>query len=273
MFFYFQVIIAVPIPILLSVIQPHLETTEGLVTLVFALYGIIAAFGELIIESKVSSLKKLAALIQEEFDCKVLSIQWNKTLLSSKPDIEDIFQYANKFKASNDVSKLYDWYSLKVEKIKANIATIICQRTNCSYDFAVRKKYSAALIATASLTFLIILIISASYGMTLSSFIITVLLPSIPVFVLAYKHVSANKESIENLTKLKTQIEGILESSKIDTQIDSSVLRQIQDKIYYNRILSPLLPDKLYNNLRDGLEDEMNFSAEQKVKQLEEQSQ
>lgn len=271
-FFYLQVIIAVPIPILLSVIQPRLGKTEAHISWIFALYGILAAFGELIIESKVSSFKKLAASIQEEFDCKVLSISWNKTLLTSKPDIEDIFRYSKKFKARKDVSKLYDWYSLSVGKIDTNIASIICQRTNCSYDFAIRKKYSTAVIATASITFLLILVISVCYGITLSSFLLTVLLPSVPVFVLAYKQVSANKESIENLTNLRTQIEGILSASKIDTQVETSTLRQIQDKIYYNRILSPLLPDKLYDKIREGLEEEMNFSAEQKVKQLEEQS-
>lgn len=273
LFFYLQIIIAVPIPILLSVIQPHLGKTEEQVSWIFALYGIIAAFGELFIESKVSSLKKLAASIQEEFDCKVLSVPWNFTLLSSKPDVENIFQYSKKFKSINEVSKLYDWYSLSVGKLNTNIATIICQRTNCSYDFAIRKKYSTVIILTASITFFLIFIISTFNGLTISSFLLNVLLPSVPVFVLAYKQVSANIESIENLTSLRTQIEEILAESKSDSKVESATLRQIQDKIYYNRILSPLLPDKLYNKLWKSLEEEMNFSAEQKVKQLEEQSQ
>jgi hypothetical protein len=271
LFFYLQIIIAVPIPILLAIIQPHLGKTEVQVSWAFALYGIIAAFGELVIENKVSTLKKLAASIQEEFDCKVLSIPWNSTLLSSKPDIENIFHYSKKFKISNEVSKLYNWYSLSVEKLNTNIASIICQRTNCSYDFAIRKKYSSVVIVTAIITFLLVLIISACYGLTLSSFLLTVLLPCVPVFILAYKQVLANKDSLENLTNLRTQIEGILSLSKINTQVETSILRQIQDKIYYNRILSPLLPDKLYDKIREGLEEEMNFSAEQKVKQLQEQ--
>lgn len=271
--FYAQVIIAIPIPILLSIIKPYLGKTGDELYWVFALYGIIAAIGEVIIENIVSGLKKLAASIQEEFDCNVLFISWNNTLLPSKPSIENIFRYSKRYKSKNEVERLYDWYSLTIEKINTNIATIICQRTNCSYDFAIRKKYSTAVMLTASLTFLLILFISACYGLTLPSFFLTVLLPSVPVFVLAYKQVSTNNDSIENLTNLRTQIEGILADSKIDSQIESSTLRQIQDKIYYNRILSPLLPDKLYNKLRKGLEEEMNFSAGEKVKQLEQQTQ
>lgn len=269
--FYFQVIIAVPIPILLSIIQPHLGKTEEQVLWVFALYAIIAAFAELIIESNVSSVKKVAASIQEEFDCQVLSIPWNFTLISEKPKIEDIFSSSKKYKAKNDIANLFDWYSIYVEKIDTNIATIICQRTNCTYDFAIRRRYSTAVRLIAIITFFLILIISASYGLSIRSFLVNVLLPSVPVFVLAYKQLSTNRESIENLSKLRTQIEEILSTSKIDTQIDINIIRQLQDKIYYNRILNPLLPDALYKRIRKGLEEEMNFSAEQKVKQLEDQ--
>ena len=116
-----------------------------------------------------------------------------------------------------------------------------------------------------------ILIISSSCGITLPSFILTVLLPSVPVFILAYKQITTNKESADNLENLRTLIEQKLATSKIDTQLENSSLRQIQDKIYYNRILSPLLPDKLYDSFRGELEKEMNFSAGEKVKQLEQQ--
>jgi hypothetical protein len=117
-------------------------------------------------------------------------------------------------------------------------------------------------------TFLILLIVAGQNGLTVPSFISTVLFPSLPVFVLAYKQISTNKEAIDNLKELKELIEGRLENLSINDQVEPNLIRQIQDKIYLKRINSPLLPEWAYNLLRQNLEDEMHFSVKEKVKEL-----
>ena len=91
-------------------------------------------------------LKKLAASIQEKFDTNVLLIDWNKTLLPSKPDDGLILRYYNKYIKKNKLDKLYGWYSNEVLPVKTNIATLLCQRTNCSYDFTLRKRYTNTIL-------------------------------------------------------------------------------------------------------------------------------
>jgi len=266
--FAFQVLIAVPIPILISIVTPLLSKTEQSIIWIFVLYSIIATFLEFFCEDRAMKLKKLAASIQEKFDTTVLLIGWNKTLLPSKPEDELIFRYHNKHIKKQKLDKLYGWYSNEVLPVKTNIATLLCQRTNCSYDFTLRKRYSNTILLLAATTFLILLIVAGQNGLTVPTFVSNVLFPSLPVFVLAYKQITSNKEAIENLKELKELIENELESIKINDNIDNGLIRQIQDKIYLKRINSPLLPEWAYKFLRQNLEDEMHFSVKEKVKEL-----
>lgn len=266
--FAFQVIIAVPIPIIISIVTPLLSKTEQGIIWIFVLYSIIATFLEFFCEDRAMKLKKLAASIQEKFDTTVLFIDWNKTLIPSKPEDGLILRYYNKYIKKHKVDKLYGWYSNEVLPVNTNIATLLCQRTNCSYDFTLRKRYTNTILLLAASTFIILLIVAGQNGITVPTFISSVLFPSLPVFVLAYKQITSNREAIENLKELKDLIENELEKIKLSDTIDNHLIRQIQDKIYLKRINSPLLPEWAYNFLRQNLEDEMHFSVKETVNEL-----
>jgi hypothetical protein len=266
--FAFQVIIAVPIPILISIITPLLSNSEQGFIWIFVLYSILATFLEFYCEDRAMKLKKMAASIQEKFDTNVLLIDWNKTLLPSKPEDGLILRYYNKYIKKRKVEKLYGWYSNEVLPVNTNIATLLCQRTNCIYDFTLRKRYANTILLIAASTFLILLIVAGQNEVTVPSFISNVLFPSLPVFVLAYKQITSNKEAIKNLEELKNLIENEIEKIKLSDNIDRHLIRQIQDKIFLKRINSPLLPEWAYDFLRQNLEDEMHFSMKETVKEL-----
>ncbi len=266
--FSFQVIIAVPIPIIISIVTPLLSKSEQGIIWIFVLYSILATFLEFYCEDRAMKLKKMAASIQEKFDTNVLLIDWNKTLLPSKPEDGLILRYYNKFIKKRKVDKLYGWYSDGVLPVNTNIATLLCQRTNCSYDFTLRKRYANTILLIAASTFIILLIVAGQNAITVPSFISNVLFPSLPVFVLAYKQITSNKEAIENLRELKKIIENELENIKLNDSVDNHLIRQIQDKIYLKRINSPLLPEWAYDFLRQNLEDEMHFSMKETVSEL-----
>lgn len=266
--FYTQVALAVPVPIILSIAQSILGKTGEEFAWVFALYGILAAFSEIILDTKISKLKELAAKIQEKFDCAVLNIQWNNILTNNRPDAELIYLYYSSYIESESLDQLYNWYSLKIETIKTNIATIICQRTNCTYDFSIRKKFRIIVIITAIITFIVLFIVFTYRDFSLKQFLLTVLTPSIPVFILAFKQIKVNNESITILEQLKNAIEAILLTAKLTDQIDQQKIRQIQDLIFCNRKNSPLMPDKLYERLWGELEASMNFSVETILEEL-----
>jgi len=263
------IFITIPLPIILALIIKNYPNLIDEKNWVFVLYLIFASFSEKVLENLIARFKKLAASIQEIFDSKVLLIEENETLNTVKVDRETIRAYSKKPRTNNNkVDKVTNWYSLNLIKLKTNVASILCQRTNIYYDFSVRKRYSWAMRAHVIFTFLILLIISLENDIDLKSFLIEVVITSIPVFMFAHKEITSNTESIDNLGHLKNLIEDNLNHLTIDSSLKTSLLRKIQDRIYLNRILSPLIPDFLYYILRPGLEDEMNYSVEQKVEAL-----
>lgn len=266
--FAFQVLIAVPIPIVISLVPLFWSHLENQLAWIFILFSIIATFLEFYFDDRGIKLKKRAASIQEKFDCDVLVIEWNKTLLPKKIGDDIVYRYYKQYVKKKKLKELYGWYSKEVEPVNTNVATLICQRINCSYDFSLRNRYTRTIMIITISTFLILFIIAGSFDAKLPIFITSVLFPSLPVFVLAYKQISSNKDSIENLEELKELIENELTGLKINDEVSTQLIRQIQDKIYLKRINSPLLPEWAYKFLRQNLEDEMNFSVSEKVKEL-----
>ena len=263
------IFITIPLPIILALL---IKTYPNLIdekNWLFVLYLIIASLTEKVIESFIDRFKKLAASIQEMFDLFVLQIEENETLNTINVDREIIRANSKNQRTNNKkVEKVTNWYSLKIKDINTNIASILCQRTNIYYDFSVRKRYNWVMRILVIFTFLILLAISLGNDINLKSFLIEVIIPSIPVFMFAYKEINSNTESIDNLEHLKNLIEQNINNININSNIEKSLLRKIQDRIYTNRILSPLVPDFIYIIIRPKLEDEMNYSVQQKLESL-----
>jgi hypothetical protein len=269
-YFYLQLIVAVPIPILIAVLQLFIDKDNQTFNWIFALYGVTGSISELFIESAITKLKKTAATIQEQFDTAVLLISWNNILIQEKVMPETIHKYYIKhLRTHNDYDRLYNWYSLKIQPVRSNAATLICQRTNCTYDFSIRKKFIYIIGGIAIITLGFILIAANAIGINLPVFFTNIALPVLPVTLIIIKQYKLNNESIQNLIDLKELIEHELFVLNIDTNVSPTIIRQIQDKIFSNRTNSPLMPNRLYNKLWSKLEKEMNFAVETKVAELE----
>jgi len=269
-YFYLQLIVAVPIPILIAVLQLFIDKDNQTFNWIFALYGVTGSIGEVFIESAITKLKKTAATIQEQFDTAVLLISWNNILIQEKVMPETIHKYYTKhLRTHDDYDRLYNWYSLKIQPVRSNAATLICQRTNCTYDFSIRKKFIFIIGGIAIITLGFILIAANAIGINLPVFFTNIALPVLPVTLIIIKQYKLNNESIQNLIDLKELIEHELFVLNIDTNVSPTIIRQIQDKIFSNRTNSPLMPNRLYNKLWSKLETEMNFAVEIKVAELE----
>lgn len=262
-------LLTVPLPIVVSLIINYSPSLIDQSSYIFVLYTIIAATSEKVLESTIDRLKKIAASIKELFDTEVLEIIDNDSLNLVLIDREIVWRYSNKKRRSKkEVDLVTNWYSLEIKKIKTNVASLLCQRTNITYDFSVRKRYKFLIFGLSVITFLVLLTISLLREISLKDFLIEVILPSIPVVMYAYKEINSNTESIDNLNHLRNLIESLIKKIKIDENIDDHQLRNIQNRIYHNRLLSPLIPDFIYKLLRLKLEDEMNYSIKEQIKIL-----
>ena len=233
------------------------------------MYTISALLLEKIIEVVIKRKKKTAASIQEKFDVGVYNLDQNQTLNTVFIDEDIIRKFSvNDKKNKKKVAKVINWYSTKIDCIKSNLAILFCQRMNITYDQNIKKKYNALLLFISILTFLILLAVSLYLNFSLEKFIVQAILPSFPIFNFAYKEIKMNLESVANLQKLRQIIEAKINNVRLDDNIDIKDLREIQDRIYLNRILSPLIPDFIYNILWTKLEDRMNYSVEKRIENL-----
>ncbi len=267
---YILIGITVIIPILIAFVTNFSSLKIDDKSWIYIIYAIIVIFGEKILEIFIDRNKKTAASIQEKFDINIFEISENELLNSVFVDHDIIRKYSKKDKNNTKkVRRVTNWYSEKIESLQTNIAILFCQRMNICYDQNIKKKYNLLLITLSIITFATLLIFALSNDFSLKKFIIEVILPSIPIFNFTYKEISTNLESVDNLQKLREIIETRLSSLSVNDTIEVEELRNIQDRIFQNRILSPLIPDFIYKLLWTELEDQMNYSVENRINELQ----
>ena len=267
---YILIAITVIIPVLIAFITNFSNLRIDDTSWIYTIYAIVVIFGEKILEIFIDRNKKTAASIQEKFDTNIFDIPENELLNSVFIDHDIVRKYSKKDKLNaNKISRVTNWYSTRIDCLQTNIAILFCQRMNICYDQNIKKKFNKLLISLSVLTFITLLIISLTNDFSLKKFIIEVILPSIPILNFTYKEINQNIESVDNLQKLREIIENKLSSLSRNDVIEIEELRNIQDRIFNNRILSPLIPDFIYKILWTELEDEMNYSVENRIVELQ----
>ncbi|MGP2571260.1 S-4TM family putative pore-forming effector [Ornithobacterium rhinotracheale] len=260
-----SVIVPVIIAFFTNIFTLKIDNTNS----IYIIYTIIAILVEKILEVCINRNKKRAASIQEKFDTSIFEIPENEFLDSAFIDNEIIRKYSKKDKSNKKIiSKVTDWYSKEIGYLQTNISVLFCQRMNICYDQNIKKKYDTLLISISLLTFMVLLVFSLINDFSLKKFIAEVILPSIPIVNFTYTEINRNMKSVDSLQKLREIIEGKLSSLSRNDTIKIETLRNIQDQIFNNRILSPLIPDFIYNFFWTDLEDEMNYSVENRIKEL-----
>ncbi|WP_336734434.1 S-4TM family putative pore-forming effector [Chryseobacterium sp. VD8] len=266
---YLLIIITVCTPITISFLTNFTNLKIDDKNWIYAVYTVLIIIGEKILEIYIDRSKKTAASIQENFDITIFKLPENETLNTTFIDLDVIRKYSKKDnKNIKKIEKVKNWYSKEIDVLPTNIAIIFCQRMNICYDQNIKKKYSNILVALSLITFIILLVFSLSSGFSLKKFFIEALFPSMPLFLFTYKEYKTNLETVDNLQKLREIIEDKLDSVSINDIIEVEDLRNIQDRIYQNRILSPLIPNFIYNFLWGDLEDQMNYSVKNKINEL-----
>lgn len=267
---YILIAITVIIPVLIAFVTNFSNLRIDDTSWIYTIYAIVVIFGEKILEIFIDRNKKTAASIQEKFDTNIFDIPENELLNSVFIDHDIVRKYSKKDKLNaNKISRVTNWYSTRIDCLRTNIAILFCQRMNICYDQNIKKKYNKLLISLSVLTFITLFIISLTNDFSLKKFIIEVILPSIPILNFTYKEINQNIESVDNLQKLREIIENKLSSLSRNDVIEIEELRNIQDRIFNNHILSPLIPDFIYKILWTELEDEMNYSVENRIVELQ----
>lgn len=255
--YYF--IFCVLFPIVISFAKPFISSEDYQVLFHFMIaYNLLSLMAGLWLECKIKKERVLAAKIQQQFDCNVFELQWNRYTFGAQPSLEDINSNA---KSSNDEDFL-NWYDRDVDIVDRMLAVIICQRINLTYDVALRKKFLCSLTLISIIILIIILGIAFYEDEGLRTTIVFVAVPLIPVIRWFFSTRKANSDNIEKCERIKKIIDDYLEEYRNNGIVFSDIdLCEIQNCIYDHRKTAFKIPDFIYNKMRSKQEEATHITV------------
>ena len=234
-----------------------------------AFTGLWLIFDRAVFRGLAKNLHSRAALIQEVFDTTVLLLPWNKVAAKEKPIHEYIVSAARRFVAQKgDRESLRNWYP-DVSCLPLPLARLVCQRTNVVWDGQLRRRYSTMVLlftlglGTTTIAYALLT------GSTILDYLLT-FLPAMPVLILGAEVVREQQEAVARLEELWKSARGFWREalSGYATERDyAAQSRALQDQILTSRKHNPLVPEVVYQSLRDPYETDSRESAEHLIQE------
>lgn len=212
---------------------------------------------------------KLSARLQEQFDCQVLNIPWN-SFTAKKIIPEDIYALGADKLAPDVEATFINWYPSSVKVLPLQLARLACQRTNLWYDAALRNDYARWILWFEVVIIALLLAFGFVLGASFSDFVLTKLVPLVPLVMWLERERRRHKDTEINLSRLLDEIQVSIDkfisaTSQEDAQGRS---RQLQDAIFAHRASSPLVSNILYKIKRGHMEVRMHVGVEEFIKRL-----
>lgn len=261
--FYFAFTFALPSASLLVALS--YECHKPWVSLIAIVVGAVDA---LFFDSWRKGRIKLAARLQEQFDCYVLDMKWNGFAAGSEVSPQDVEEYADASMDATARGKLENWYPVQSCAMPLSAARLVCQRTNLWYDSHLRNTYRTVLWCLTAAYFLAI---SAFFlQLTLIEVLLGLLIPFGPLFTWVVREHQRQGDTIKLVNRLLDEIDksisGLVDA-KPNPKVDARA-RELQDAIFTHRSSSPLVSDLIYRLKRPQLEKKMQRGAEAFVQRI-----
>ena len=261
----FQVGLNILGPPILAVCVNHLG-----MSLVYAVcYGIIVTLLNILwLTPWQKSLQKKAAGIQELFDCDVLELDWREIVAGPRLGIEIVEKYALKHR-HEDPNDLKDWYAKDVSELPLHLGRIACQRENCAWDAELRFRYRKLIMGILVVLAMLTIFVGIKGGFSVEKFILVVVVPLIPAFVLGIRQYKGYTESATRIDEVRKSAARLWEKALEGTTPEelTCASRNLQDAIYNNRQKNPLILDIFYNFFKKKDEKLMNETVNELVRE------
>jgi hypothetical protein len=231
------------ISILIAVIFPLIVLLKPEYQNAINAFGVLWTVSYLLTELYRKSKTTQGATIQEQFDTELYGLSWNKILCKGKVNLDAIQTLSSKYN-KND---LQNWYSTKIDNsLPKEIAIILCQRINFSWEINQRKKFVGFLAIITIVYYLVYIIIGVTQNIGFFDLLI-LLSPSIPFLVFSVQNILSLKSHISSKNETLNYIDTELDNYKSSRSIPSlEQLRQIQDTIFTERTVTVKVPDWFY---------------------------
>ena len=262
-----QVFFSILVPPILAVCVKYLHMPP----VYAACYGIILAlFSVLWFVPRQRSLKKEAVGIQELFDCDVLELAWREIVVGPRLGVEIVEKYASKhMRKDRGYLKLKDWYAKDVGRLPLHLGRLACQRENCLWDAQLRRRYAGLIRLALVILAVLALFFGLIGGFSLENFILAVVLPLLPAFILGIQWYKEHTESATRGDYLRKSAAILWEKALEETAPEELTCdsHDLQNAIYDHRQKSPLILDMFYNHFKEKDEELMNKTAGELAKE------
>ena len=189
--------------------------------------------------------KETAALIQQQFDLYVFSLNWDYKLFKKNKNVDSIIsEKSNKLfsKLPEQKDKLANWYTKDVYNLPLKKAILLCQEENITWDSKIRNCY---MLFSVMITFLLLILILC-IGIYKHDFLF-IIASYIPILQWEITSIINVKKDIKRLNSLREMI-------NTDNNYELGDLMDIQREIYEHRQKCALINDKIYDLLKNKLE-------------------
>jgi hypothetical protein len=260
-----QFFLSVPCALAMSLIALRWPEAKVVTTPFSLLFGWIDV---LCLDRIQNSRKKIAAKMQEQFDCELFGLPWNEIRCSTAPETEVLNEAAEKFQRKGKKPDHRDWYPPEVGRLPTPLARLICQRAAVWWDMSQRRKYAGWLVAIVAVLVVGVIAVSFTADQRVRDMVLSVYVPIAPAVVWAVRECIRQWDAVSALEKLKGQIESIFAeaiSGKRSFRELDQLSRNIQDMSFDGRSRNPLFFDFIYNRLRPEHELRMSEKAKEMV--------
>jgi hypothetical protein len=264
-----NIILSIPSVIIWSILIAFFPSLQ----IYAALWGLsVTLLEQAIFSHSQKNLQEKAAKIQQLFDCDIFELDWSQLCSGSRPEPELIVSSSAKYRKKDpNYSNLKDWYPVSGGQLPIHEARLICQRSNIWWDAKQKLRYCKLILFGLIAITIIVFLVGLVGGLTLEKFVLAIVIPLLPAFIFTIRQYIENKQAATRLDNLRENSENIWQQV-INRRITPQELEResyiLQNQIYDNRRLSPLIFDWLYYRLKKQNEVEMNKGAETLIKEL-----
>ena len=247
-------LVSLVVAIIFPVLILTFPSSQNMINAIGVLWTIAYLVTEIYRKNKTTQ----GALIQEQFDTELYNLEWNEILCKEKVSLDTIQELAVKY-SKND---LMNWYSVEIKNsLPKEIAVILCQRINFSWEIIQRRKFVTFLSIITGLYYSIYIAIGFKYNIGFFDLLV-MLSPSISFLIYSVLNILSLKSHIKSKNETLKFIDKELDRYKVNRNLPTTgKLRQIQDVIFSERTVPEKVPDwffRMYRSKNENFIDNLN---------------
>ena len=237
--------------VILALAQLKFQEIEE-VSYALVIISVVALIAEPIFDWRISVYKEQGAKMQQCFDNDLFGFSWNESVCGKRPTEDKVCDYC---KGKQVNKRLYNWYVGIDAGLDEDLAILLCQNQNGSYDRHLRERYTIMCLICSVLLVAGVIWTALKKDATLFNILVYGVVPSTPIinwFISIFTSYFNDKEDLDHLDDAIYRELNRVEAS---LPIRKYVLERIQNLMFMHRKVAYLIPDIFYERLRRDSEN------------------